>query len=210
MKRSTRIPAVAAGMAAVLLAGTTGAELAAPQLGDVHKWVCQGDHAESYVTKVLAIEDGMMRMEEQTDGVIGFMEKPAMLAGLNVFSRRDPGDGTKELTQEFDITDFADYAKLEPGSSFSAEVRESDGDKRWTYKYSVEIGEPETITNDLIGEVSVIPVTEKRWIYRQDYSSTLKFMLQPERALPVRWTFSDPTGKSECDLYLTFKKKIKN
>ncbi len=205
-----RIPTIATAVAAALTAGAAGAELAPPRLGDVHKWVCQGDHAESYVTKVLAIENGKIRMEEQTDGVVGFMEKPAGVTGLNVFLRRDPGDGSKELTQEFDVEDFAPYAKLEPGSSFSAEVEESDGDRRWTYKYSVEIGEPETITNDLIGEVSVVPVTEKRWIYRQEYSSTLKIMLQPERALPVSWTFSDPKGKSECDLYLTYQKKIKN
>ena len=57
--------------------------------------------------------------------------------------------------------------------------------------------------------VTVVPVVEERWVYRQQYSSTYKFTIVPERALVVNWSFSDPAGKSDCDLYLTFKKKIK-
>ena len=40
--------------------------------------------------------------------------------------------------------------------------------------------------------------------------ATYEFLILPERALTVSWTYSDPDGKSACQLYLSYKKKIAN
>lgn len=198
--------ALALGLA--LLATPAAAELGKPPLGRVDKWLCKGAHAQSYVTKLLSAEDGLIRVEEQVDGVVGWSTRPDSLFGLNLFKERDRGDGKGVTTLEFDPEDFAGYAQLQPGTSFSADVGESDNNSTRDWRYDIEIGQPETVQHDLLGTVEVIPVIESRWVYRGKDSSTFAFLIVPATAQIVRWRYSDAEGTQDCELYLTFKKKL--
>ena len=200
------------GVLAVLGAAPAAAELAAPQPGAVNKWVCEttGTAAKSYATEILAVEDGLLRIEDQTDREIGTIEMPVQFYGLNLFTQRLlPEDGGVRR-QIFDLEDFAAYPAMAPGTDITADVRETDGDKSWTWRYSVEIGEPFELQHEILGPVTVTPVSEERWIYRQTVGSSLKFLIVPETAQIVKWTSKSAAGTQDCDLYLSFKKKVKN
>ena len=208
-------PLLVAALVAALVAGWAVpalAQLAAPQPGAVNKWVCTttGTAAKSYATKILALEDGLLRIEDQVDREIGSLEIPAQLYGLTLYTQRLlPEDGGVRR-QIFDPEDFAAYPAMAPGTEISADVRETDGSESWTWRYSVEIGEPFPIEHELLGTVTVTPVSEERWIYRQTVGTSLKFLIVPETAQIVKWTSKSAEGTQDCDLYLSFKKKIKN
>ena len=201
---------------ALAFVGPAAAQLGVPELGAANKWVCSttGSQAKSYVTTVIGNTGGLLYLEDQTDREFGRVEMPAQLYGLNLYNRRvlpedTPGRG-RERVQEFDLEDFADYALMQPGTTISADVGESDGRESWTWRYSIEIGQPEIVVNDVLGEVQVLPVSEERWIYRQNIGSSYDFKIIPETAQIVSWRYSGDGGSQECDLYLSYKKKIKN
>ena len=199
-------------LAALLWAAPAAAQLAAPQPGAVNKWVCEttGTAAKSYATKILAVEDGLLRIEDQTDREIGTVEQPVQFYGLNLYTQRLlPEDGGVRR-QIFDVEDFAAYPAMAPGTEITADVRETDGNESWTWRYSVEIGEPFELQHEVLGPVTVTPVSEERWIYRQTAGSSLKFLIVPETAQIVKWTSKSATGTQDCDLYLSFKKNVKN
>jgi hypothetical protein len=204
---ASRLPLALLLAAATLgVAATARAELGTPAVGDVHKWVCQGDGPKSYAVKIQSVLGGVLRYEDQTDGEIGWVEKPVQLNGLELFAQRDLGKGRGQRRQVFDTEDFAAYAKLEPGSSMTGDVEESDRDGERQYEYTVTVGEPREITHEVLGSVTVVPVTEKRWVYYGKYSSTHEFLILPERSLVVSWTMTEPDAQWSCDLYLTFKR----
>ena len=205
--------AVATGcLFALLTTGPAAAQLAAPELGAVNKWVCSvtGSQPKSYVTTVIGVADGMLYLEDQTDREFGRVEKPVQLYGLNLYNRRVlPGD-KGELEQDFDLADFAGYRDMVPGTSFSADVGETNGNDTWTWRYSVEIGEPEVVVNDVLGEVTVLPVSEERWVYRENVGTSYKFKIVPETAQIVSWSYRSAKGKQDCELYLSYKKTIRD
>lgn len=195
----------------LLLAPAAQAELGTPQLGQVHKWICnaKGDLPTSYVTKVLAIEDGLLIMEEQVDRKIGRLEVPLGLQGLHLYSLRVLPEGRGERRQTFDPAIFAGYTALEPGAEMTTDVEETDGKETWTWRYSVKVGQPKLVTQDLLGEVEVIPVTEERWIYRETQGTSYQFTVVPDRSLVLNWRYQTPEGEHFCDLYLSYRKKVR-
>ena len=202
---------LALGACALLWSGGAAAELGVPQLGAVQKWVCRsdGDLPRSYVTKVLGIrDDGVLIMEDQVDKQIGRLEVPAQVHGLHLYYRRVLADGS-ERRQTFDPAAFAGYTALEPGSEMTVDVEETDGRRSWTWKYSVRVGEPQVVSQDLFGEIEAVPVTEERWVYRDNISTTYQFFVVPDRSLVLSWSYATPEGEQSCDLYLSFKKKIR-
>ena len=195
----------------LLQAPTAQAELGTPQLGQVHKWICnaKGDLPTSYVTKVLAIEDGLLIMEEQVDRKIGRLEVPLGLQGLHLYSLRVLPEGRGERRQSFDPAVFAGYTALEPGAEMTTDVEETDGTETWTWRYTVKVGEPELVKQELLGEVEVIPVTEERWIYRETEGTSYQFTVVPDRSLVLNWRYQTPEGEHFCDLYLSYRKKVR-
>lgn len=199
-------------LAGLLLAGPAAAQLGTPELGAANKWICSatGKQAKSYVTTVIGAGNGMLYIEDQTDRELGRVEMPAQLYGLNLYHRRVLPADKGELEQDFDFEDFADYPLMQPGTSFSADVGETNGQESWTWRYSVEIGQPEVVVNDVLGEVTVLPVSEERWVYRESVGTSYKFKIIPETAQIVSWSYSSARGSQDCELYLSYRKKIKD
>ncbi len=187
------------------------AELGTPEPGQVRKWVCQatGGLPSSYVTKVLAVEDGLLVMEEQIDREIGRIEVPLGVQGLHLYKHRVLPLGKGERRQRFDPAAFAGYATLEPGAEMTVDVEETDGKQTWTWRYSVKVGAPKLVTQELLGEVEVIPVSEERWIYNDRLGTSYDFNVVPERSLVLNWRYKTPEGEQACDLYLAYKKKVR-
>ena len=205
------LPGAMVALALALSPAPARAELGTPEPGQIHKWVCKarGGLPTSYVTKVLAIEEDLLILEEQVDRQIGRLEVPLGVQGLHLYTLRVLPEGRGERRQSFDPAVFAGYTALEPGAEMTTDVEETDGQDTWTWRYSVKVGEPKLVTQELLGEVEVIPVTEERWIYRETLGTSYSFNLVPDRSLVLNWRYRTPEGEQICDLYLSYKKKIR-
>ena len=50
---------------------------------------------------------------------------------------------------------------------------------------------------------------EERWAYRESRGTSYAFLIVPDRSILLSWTYKSEDGNQDCDLYLSYKKKLK-
>lgn len=178
-----------------LIIPTAGAELALPKVGSLMTWTCDGPFTAEYRVKVMKIDGDVVTYQGARDEDSYWTEKFAWLTGTTLWSRKSGSQ-----FQWFDKEDFENYARLEPGTRFKGAVPAREGDDKWVWDYVITVDEAQTIQHALLGEVRIVPVTEKRSIYHGTYWSNMTSFVHPEKGLTVRWIYEDPRGLEDCDL----------
>lgn len=174
-----------------------GLELEAPQTGTRMVWDCSGPFTNKYDLTIAGISKDVVRYEGEIDDGRYFAEKHWALTGTSLWSRL-----YDDRRQWFDFEAFSEYRTLKPGESFESAVPAQHGTDRWVWKYNIRLGELKTIHHPVIGEVEVIPVIERRRIFRGDYWSRMETILAPNLGLSVSWEYEDQGGLERCDLAL--------
>lgn len=172
-----------------------GLELEAPQTGTRMVWDCTGPFTTKYDLTVTGISEDVVRYEGEIDDGRYFAEKHRALTGTSLWSRL-----YDDRRQWFDFEAFSEYRTLKPGESFESAVPAQHGTDRWVWKYNIRLGELKTIHHPVIGEVKVIPVIERRRVFRGDYWSRMETMVAPDIGVSVSWEFEDEDGLERCDL----------
>ena len=184
----------------LLHAAAANAEIQPPEAGRTTEFKCSGPYGENLTSTISEINKGVARIEMDRDGKAEWLEKPVNAFGLTVFKRRQRNDGKGVRKQSLDDDVLAQYAKLEPGSEFQFDVSERHDEGKWRWGYKVKVGQPETISHDLLGEIQVISVSEKRKVWKGSYSSKMNVLLYPKGGMSVAWTYKDSKGTQECKL----------
>ena len=89
---------------------------------------------------------------------------------------------------------------FEPGSVFRGPVPARAGEEFLVWDYEITVGLSKRINHDVLGWITVVPITEKRKIFHRDYTATLVTLLEPKQGVSVSWTYTDEKGREECDL----------
>ncbi len=200
MKESWWKAGFGALMFLLLHAAAANAEILTPEVGRTTKFKCSGPYGENLTFTISKINGGVARIEFDRDGKAEWLEKPVNATGLTVFKRRQRNDGKGVRKQTLDDDVLARYAKLEPGSEFEFDVRERHDSGKWRWGYKVKVGQPETISHELLGEIQVISVSEKRKVWKGSYSSEMNVLLYPNGGMSIAWTYKDSKGTQECKL----------
>jgi len=178
------------------------AKVNAPRIGTRLKWSCTGPYTTDYEITVEGIDKGLVKY----GGKIAYAgsdssyypyetEKHWTLTGTGLWSSM-----TGDKRQWFDYEYFRDFAKLEPGSVFRGPVPGRAGEELLVSDFEITVGGSKRINHDVLGRITVVPITEKRKIFHSDYTATLVTLLEPKRGISVSWTYTDEKGKEECDL----------
>lgn len=199
MEESWRKAGFGAVMFLLLHAAAANAEIQPPEVGSTIKFECSKPDSKRTIT-VSEINGGVVRYEINSDGKAEWLEKPVNTAGLSLFKRRQRNDGKGVRRQSLDDDILAQYAKLEPGSEFKFNVRERHNEGKWEWGYEVKVGQPETINHELLSEIEVVSVSEKRHVWGGSYSSEMNVLLYPKGGISIAWTYKDPEGTQECKL----------
>ena len=184
------------------LAAGGDARVNAPRVGTRLRWSCTGPYTTDYDVTVEGIEKGLVKYS----GKIAYVgsdssyypyetEKHWTLTGTGLWSSM-----TGDKRQWFDYEYFREFAKLEPGSVLRGPVPARAGKEFSVWDFEITVGEHKRINHDVLGRITVVPITEKRKIFHDDYSATLVTLLEPERGISVSWTYTDENGKEACDL----------
>ena len=187
------LPVLALGI--MLPNAAQSAELQSPQLGMTMTWDCSGAFTRRYQVKVTDLDDGMVTYQGLRDDEEYWVEKAAGLTGTTLWVKK-----SGNRYQWFDKEDFERYAKMVPGSKFKGAVPARDGEDKWVWDYTISIDSPQRMQHPVVGDVTVIPVKEKRHIYHGDYWSQMTSFVIPEKGLTLRWIFEDPRGIEDCDI----------
>lgn len=178
------------------------AEVNAPRIGTRLKWSCTGPYTTDYDITVEGIEKGLVKYS----GKIAYAgsdrsyypyetEKHWTLTGTGLWSSM-----TGDRRQWFDYEYFREFARLEPGSVFRGPVPARAGEELLVWDYEITVGLSKRINHDVLGWITVVPITEKRKIFHRDYTATLVTLLEPKQGVSVSWTYTDEKGREECDL----------
>ena len=200
VKKTTASGVVALVTSAVIAAGHAVAGIEVPPAGTTLTYDCEGPWTKQYVDKIAWVRDGIVRTEGTNDGKAFWIEEPVYTFGLTLFTERESSKGTGRYTQSFDIDNLEQLAELKPGSTYGGSVTERNRNGRWTWRYDISVGEPQTIDHPTRGKVDVIPVTEKRMSYQGSYSAVITSSYEKNGGLFIRWHYKDPEGEETCDL----------
>ncbi len=184
----------------LLHAAAANAEIQPPEVGRTIKFKCSGPFGENLTYTVSEVNGGVARIEHDRDGKAQWIEKPVNAFGTTVFKRRQMNDGKGVRKQSLDDDVLAQYAKLEPGSEFEFDVRERHDNAKWRWGYKIKVGQPETISHELLGEIGVISVSEYRQVWNGKYSSKMDVLLYPKGGMSIAWTYKDSKGTMDCKL----------
>jgi len=192
---------LAAGAVMLAVAATPGrAEITPPKVGQTAKYQCTGEYGKQRTFKVVRVEDGLIRREGAIDGKKTFVEEYRNGIGTTLFKTRDRADGSGTRGQRFNEDDFKGYERLEPGSKYSGNVREWTNRGPWWWRYVISVGQPKVINHKVLGEITVVPVTEIRTVKGQRYGSKLEQLIVPELGLELSAIYRDEKGTYTCDL----------
>ena len=178
------------------------ARVKAPRIGTRLKWSCTGPYTTDYDITVQGIDRGLVKYSGNIvyAGSAGSSypyetEKHWTLTGTGLWSSMTGGK-----RQWFDYEYFREFAKLKPGSVFRGPVPARAGEDLLVWDYEITVGKSQRIDHEVLGRITVVPITEKRRIFHRDYTATLVTLLEPKQGISVSWTYSDEKGKEECDL----------
>ena len=173
-----------------------------PRIGTRLKWSCTGPYTADYDITVEGIDQGLVKYSgkivyagSDTSSYPYETEKHWTLTGTGLWSSM-----IGDKRQWFDYEYFRKFAKLEPGSVFRGPVPARAGEALWVSDFEISVGDSQRIDHDVLGRITVVPVTEKRKIFHRDYTATLVTLLEPKQGISVSWTYTDEKGKEECDL----------
>ena len=173
----------------------TSAELQPPEVGLTVTWDCTGPFTRQYHIRVSGIKGDMVTYQGRRDDEDYWVEKASWLTGTTLWVRK-----SGERFQWFDKEDFERYRELQPGSKFKGAVPARDGADKWVWDYHISIDSPQRMKHAIFGDVTVVPVTEKRRVYHGDYWSEMISFIVPEKGLTLRWIYEDPRGSEDCDI----------
>jgi len=179
----------------IYLSAAHGAELRPPEVGLTMTWDCTGPFTRQYQVKVLRIDGDMVTYQGLRDDEEYWVEKAAWLTGTTLWAKK-----SGERYQWFDKEDFERFKEMQPGSTFKGAVPAREGADKWVWDYQISIDSPQRMRHAVLGDVTVVPVTEKRRIYHGDYWSEMTSFIIPEKGVTLRWIFEDPRGGEDCDL----------
>ncbi len=178
------------------------ARVKAPRIGARLEWSCTGPYTTNYDISVKGIDRGLVKYSgkivyagSDSSSYPYETEKHWTLTGTGLWSSM-----TGEKRQWFDYEYFRDFAKLEPGRVFRGPVPARAGEERFVWDYEITVGESQRINHNVLGRITVVPITEKRKIFHKDYTATLVTLLEPKQGISVSWTYTDEKGKEECNL----------
>ncbi len=192
---------VAAGLTFTTDQAVAGIEV--PPVGTTLVYKCSGPWKTGATYKIAWIKDGIVRVDSLGGSRTGWREQHVFTFGLTLFKEtqyQGSTHNTGNYTQSFDIDNLEDLAKLEPGATFSGDVTERDSEGKWTWGYTIKVGQPEILAHPARGRIEVIPVVEKRLSYDGTYSSVNTTSYEREGGLRVRWHYKDVDGEEICDL----------
>ena len=178
------------------------AKVNAPRIGTRMKWSCTGPYTTDYDITVEGIDRGLVKYSgkivyagSDNSAYPYETEKHWTLTGTGLWSSM-----TGNKRQWFDYEYFREFAKLEPGSVFRGPVPARVGESLWVWDFEITVGDSRQIDHDVLGRITVVPITEKRKIFHKDYTAKLVTLLAPEQGISVSWTFTDEKGREECNL----------
>lgn len=189
-----RLAVLAAAFAA--LASPAVAEMKAPPKGTYVAWSCTGPHAARYDITVKEIKDNLIYYVGKIDQATYWAWKSAKYTGTNLWLRKS-GD----QLQWFDEADISGFAKLRPNSRFKIAIPAQTGEQKWVWDYEVYIRAPQQMQSDILGNVTVYPILEKRRIFHGTYWSEMLSLIDPVRGITVEWKYTDPKGTELCKLH---------
>ena len=203
MVKISTLPAlvVIAGLAFDTDQADAGIEV--PPVGTTLVYDCSGPWKIGAAYKIAWIKDGIVRIDFLRDSKGDWQEQHVFTFGLTLFKEtqyQGSTFNTGNYTQSFDIDNLEDLAKLEPGATFSGNVTERDSEGKWTWGYTIKVGQPEILAHPARGRIEVIPVVENRLSYDGTYSSVSTTSYEKESGLRVRWRYKDVDGEEICDL----------
>ena len=193
-----------AGIAALTILLITGtaetAEFKLPQVGESSTYKCTGPWGMNASYTITEMKGDVAHIEIDRDGKVEWIEKPYTALGLTLFSERQRNDGKGVRKQKLDGDVLAEYAQLVPGTKLKFNVREKHNEAQWEWGYEIEVGSPQTISHPILGEVEVVPVTEKRKVWKGSYSSEMETLVAAKEGHSVSWTYRDREGVQTCEL----------
>lgn len=190
-------------MTMVLAGALTGpalAEIRAPEIGLTFEYVCSGAYAGTLNWTIVSVENGLVRMDGVRNGSPGWMEKRVNSMGTTLVERRDFGDRNGVRIQSYSQEAFGGIGALTAGSTFAGEVDERHDNAEWRWRYEIEVEQPQSIDNPVLGRLEAIPVNESRKEIDGEYASKATFLVAPTLGMPVGWIFEDGGGRQTCRL----------
>lgn len=175
------------------------AEISPPKVGLTQHFQCTGPYAKASSYTVSSVENGIVRIDALQDGKAQWLKKPYTATGINLYTEYQRNDGKGVSKMSLDMELLAEYAKLKPGWHEKFNVRERGGRNR-EWGYDVRVGEPKMIEHEILGKIRVVPVYEKRKIWKGSYSSDLEEWVDPARGVPIAWVYKDKNGVRDCKL----------
>lgn len=192
---------IAAASVSLFWAGSIAhAEIMAPVVGVTNTFDCSGPYGKKNTFKTASVKNGTVRTEQMRDGKAMWSEKPVAAIGTTLFSTRQLNDGKGVRHQSLDEDIVNEYARMVPGTKLEFNVRERHDEGRWEWGYKIEIGEPKTIEHEVLGKITVVPMTEKRKVWKGSYASTMTVLIAPDKGFSVAWAYKDPKGTMDCKL----------
>lgn len=195
MKQATRSIMRAFAVCLAFPVSVLAAEIQPPEMSLTMTWNCTGPFTSRYQVVVSSIKNDMVVYRGVRDDEDYWVEKAAWLTGTTLWAKK-----SGERYQWFDKEDFDNYRMLQPGSKFHGAVPTREGAAKWVWDYRISVDEPQRMKHALLGDVTVVPVKEKRRIYHGDYWSDMTSFIIPEKGVTVRWIYEDPRGIEDCDL----------
>jgi len=171
------------------------AELKPPKLGTQLTWECTGPFAQQYKVEITQIKDGIVLYQGSVDRDTYWVEKSAALTGTTLWSKK-----IGERYQWWDKEDFEGFRKLKSGTRFKGAVPAQEGNDKWVWQYVITVGQPRRAKHRVLGDVALVPVSERRRVLHGKYWSNNTSYVHPELGISVSWTYEDARGQEECDL----------
>jgi hypothetical protein len=186
-------------MTALLLLHAVGvaavSELQSPSVGSVMTWTCEGSFTREYRVRVKRIKNEIVYYDGSEDGRAYQVQKPTWLTGTTLWTKKNDNG-----FQWMDKEDFRGFTKLQAGARFKSAVPIQLGDEKWVWNYLLTVGQPKRTKHPVLGNVELVPLSEKRRVYHGDYWSNMTSLVAPALGITVSWVWEDPRGQEECEL----------
>lgn len=170
-------------------------ELQTPKVGTMMTWTCVGSFTREYKVSVKRVKNDIVYYDGSEDGRSYRVQKPTWLTGTTLWTKKND-NGFQWMDEE----DFRGFKKLKPGARFKSAVPIQLGEEKWVWNYLLTVGQPKRTKHPVLGNVELVPLSEKRRVYHGDYWSNMTSFVAPDLGITVSWVWEDPRGKEECEL----------
>jgi hypothetical protein len=175
-------------------------EIAYIPVGTTLTYSCTGPNAKKRVYKRVRAEAGIVRFVGTNDGKSVWWETLGRYIGLTLEVKSHENDGKGVRTQSIDHVDFDGLEELVPGARFSGQVDEWHSKSTWKWHYDVTVDSRNTIRHEVLGDVDVAVLRERRRVIGGSYRSELIITVAVNPRISVGWTYKDEKGTYKCRL----------